>query len=246
MTTNLAPADARAVPSAARPDPPTLAAEHAQLTQGVHRRMWPVLALIDAGTWPTAELVTLVGYLRSSLMRQASDEEAFLFRGGSGTPFAELTAQHARLHELTERLAESNATHCRLPQLRRMVAELGNALAEHLKAEQAVLCRMAAPDCSVPSANGVAYGRAWLPADDAPLRIVLDDLAGGRAAQLCIERLLRLHPGQRAEVRSAHRSDLMQVYRWLREFDPGGYGTEYAESAEPADAHLEIIRRRAD
>src|SRR3954454_10823390 len=140
MTTNVAATNSRGLRSGgSEPDALTLVGEHATLLQGVHRRVWPVLALIDARTWPTAELDTLVGFLRGSLLRQASDEEALLFRGGAGTAFAELTVEHAYLHALTERLAEANATHCPLPELRRMVAELANVLARHLATEQALL-----------------------------------------------------------------------------------------------------------
>ena len=108
MTTNLAATYPNELPTAVlEPDGLTLVGEHAQLLQGVHRRVWPVLALIDAGTWPTPELHTLVGFLRASLLRQASDEEVLLFPAGAATPFSELTAQHARLHTLTERLAQA-------------------------------------------------------------------------------------------------------------------------------------------
>src|SRR3954470_24899644 len=146
------------------PDGSTLVGEHATLLQGVHRRVWPVLALIDARTWPTAELDTLVGFLRGSLLRQASDEEALLFHGGGGTAFAELTVEHAYLHALTERLAEANATHCPLPELRRMVAELANLLARHLATEQALLADLVEAGGPVPSAAKLADGtQTWLP-----------------------------------------------------------------------------------
>lgn len=159
MTTNVATTYPRELPSAiSEPDSLTLIGEHALLLQGVHRRVWPVLALIDAGTWPTAELNTLVGFLRASLLRQASDEEALLFPGGAATPFAELTAQHARLHGLTERLAQANVTHCPLSELRRMVAELANVLARHLATEQALLAGLAETSHPVPSAAEVACG----------------------------------------------------------------------------------------
>ena len=83
---------ARAVPSAvSERDRLTLAGEHTLLLHGVHRRMWPVLALIDAGAWPTAELNTLLGFLRTSLLRQVSDEEALLF-AGDAAKFGSLVA----------------------------------------------------------------------------------------------------------------------------------------------------------
>jgi hypothetical protein len=191
-------------------------------------------------------LNTLVGFLRASLLRQASDEEALLFPGGAATPFAELTAQHARLHGLTERLAQANVTHCPLSELRRMVAELANVLARHLATEQALLAGLAETSHPVLSAAEVASGaQTWLAANDAPLVIVIDDLPSVYAAQVCIERLLRLRPGQRAEVRSSDRSGLMHGYRWMRAFDMAHYGVEYASAADPADSHLVVARRRA-
>jgi hypothetical protein len=245
MTTNVAATHPREVPSAvSEPDSLTLVGEHALLLQGVHRRMWPVLALIDAGTWPTAELHTLVGFLRASLLRQASDEEALLFPGGAATPFAELTAQHARLHALTERLAQANLTHCPLPELRRVVAELANVLARHLATEQALLAGLAETSHPVPSAAELASGaQTWLAVNDAPLLIVLDDLPRDLAAQLCIERLLRLRPGQTAEIRSSDENDLMRVYRWMRAFDTASYRIEYV-SAKTSESHLHVARRR--
>jgi hypothetical protein len=66
---------------------------------------------------------------------------------------------------------------------------------------------------------------------------VLDDLPGDQAAQLCIERLLRLRPGQSAEIRSSGRIDLGHVCRWMRAFDSASYGVEYA-SAGRSDTRL--------
>src|SRR4051794_14148715 len=166
MTKNVAAAYRREVPSAvSEPDRRTLVGEHALLLQGVHRRVWPVLALIDAGSWPTGELNTLLEFLRVSVLRQTSDEEALLFAGDAATPFAELTAQHARLHALTERLAQANVTHCPLPELRRVVADLANLLARHLAMEQALLASLARTGHPVPGAAEVASGaQTWLPA----------------------------------------------------------------------------------
>jgi hypothetical protein len=224
----------------------TLVGEHALLLQGVQRRVSPVLALIDTGTWPRAELHTLVAFLRTSLLRQASDEEALLFPYAAGTPFAELTVQHARLHTLTERLAHVIVTPCPLPELRNVVAELTTVLSRHVAAEQAILGQLADPSQAVPSAAELASGaRTWQAASDGPLRIVLDDLPVELAVQLCIERLLRLRPGQTAEVRSSDRDGLMQVRRWMRAFDSASYGIEFELAADPADSRLQVTRRRA-
>lgn len=174
----------------------------------------------------------------------ALDEEALLLAGCEGTPFAELTAQHARLHALAERLAQANVTHCSLPELRRVVAELVNVLAEHLATEQALLAGLAETSHHpVPSASALASGaQTWLAANDAPLLIVLDHFPRDLAAQLCIERLLRLRPGQTAEIRSSDDNELAHIYRWMRAFDTASYCIDYV-SANTPEAHLRVSRR---
>lgn len=159
MTTYFAETYRRAPTSAlSEPDSLTLSGEHALLLQGVHRRVWPVLALIDAGAWPTAELHTLVGYLRASLVRETSNGDAPLLPGGAAIPLAELTAQHADLRSLTERLAHANVAPCPPSELRRMVAELLEALARHVEMEQALLADLAETRRSVSSAAEPASG----------------------------------------------------------------------------------------
>ena len=160
MTTNVAETY-RKTPSSAvsEPDSQALSGEHALLLQGVHRRVWPVLALMDAGAWPTAELHTLVGYLRASLSRQASDEDARLLPGGAAAPFAELTAQRADLRSLTEWLAQANVAACPPSELRRMLAELLRVLARHVEMEQALLDGLAETSRSVPSGAERSPGR---------------------------------------------------------------------------------------
>src|SRR5581483_5089997 len=79
-----------------------LVGDHALLLRSVERRAAPVLALLDARVWPHAELGALLSFLRDRVLRQVSDEEAWMFRsGGSAPPLAELSADHVRLHTLT-------------------------------------------------------------------------------------------------------------------------------------------------
>jgi hypothetical protein len=120
----------------------TLAGEHAQLLRGVRRRTEPVLALAEARSWPADELTTLVGFVRSAVLRQASDEEVLLYPNGPSAPFAELTADHVHLHTLTERLERAGATRCPLRELRVLVEELLAVLNRHLIEEQAVLAAL--------------------------------------------------------------------------------------------------------
>lgn len=62
------------------------------------------------------------------------------------------------------------------------------------------------------------------------------------AVQACIERLLRLRQGERAEVRSDHDDGLQQICQWLHHFDAAGYGLEHLR-AGTADAALRVTRR---
>ncbi|HEU5008325.1 MAG TPA: hemerythrin domain-containing protein [Jatrophihabitantaceae bacterium] len=83
----------------------TLAGEHEVLLRDVQRRADAVVALLDARTWPSAELGTLTAFLRAEVFRQASDEEALLYPGeATAGPFAELSADHALLYTLCARL----------------------------------------------------------------------------------------------------------------------------------------------
>src|SRR5216110_3312204 len=63
-----------------------LADEHGQLLRQVAIRADALLAAAASGGWPAGELHALLGYLSTEVLRQAADEEAFLFpaRAGSG------------------------------------------------------------------------------------------------------------------------------------------------------------------
>lgn len=207
------------------PEARTLAGEHALLLREVRRQAGPVLALAAAGSWPDAELGALTGLLRSSVLRQVSDEEVLLYPDGTSVPFAELSAEHVRLYELTEQLDRADATSCTLSKLRWLVDELLGALNQHLIHEQAVLAALPDAPESVPAAADLVAGtQAWLPQPDGPVLILLDALPKERAVQMCVERLLRLRPGQSAEIHSSRDVDLQRVCRWMHDFDSTHYG----------------------
>jgi len=85
--------------------------------------------------------------------------------------------------------------------------------------EQQVLAALPFADGDVPAAGRIAASnRPWLP-DDSPVRIDLDSLPANHAVELCIERLLRLAPGQTAEVHAKDERQLQAVGRWLHDFD---------------------------
>ncbi|MGH8959810.1 MAG: hemerythrin domain-containing protein [Jatrophihabitantaceae bacterium] len=224
------------------PDSRTLTGEHALLRRDVHRRAAPVLALVTARTWPGAELRTLTAFLRTSVLRQASDEEAYLFPNGASAPFAELTAEHVRLHTLTAQLDQADAKHCPLPKLRGLVEQLLTVLEHHLVDEQAVLAALPDTPTDVPSAADLVAGtQIWLAPNGQPVQIRLDP-PSAQAVQLCIERLLRLRPGESAQICSSEDADLRRVRRWLHEFDSMRY--ELADlPADGARSILKVTRR---
>lgn len=181
-------------------DTRTLSGEHAILMRDVEHRAAPVLALLGTRTWPHAELGVLASFLRTTVLRQVSDEEALLYpRDASAPPFAELSADHVRLHILTTQLEAAYAQPCSRPDLRALVDDLLNTLREHLSEEQGVLATLANADVAVPSAAGLAATRhGWTSLEDGPVRIRLDAIPEAQATDMCIERLLRLRPGQSA------------------------------------------------
>ena len=123
----------------------TLAGEHALLMSAVARRAAPVRTLLDTLVWPHAELSILTEFLRAAVLRQVSDEEVLLFPpDATAPPFAELCADHVRLHTLTAQLERVYVETCSPHDLRALVTELLATLRRHLLDEQAVLAALPA------------------------------------------------------------------------------------------------------
>lgn len=214
----------------------SLADEHRALLRDVRRRADAALTLIDARVWPEAEVDTLVRFLRTRVLRQASDEEVLLYPRGASAPLAELSDDHVRLHELTERLGRADARSCPLADLRALVELVLAVLQRHLAAEQALLAAL--PD--VPSdPPATTSAGSWLPTSDEPVYLTLT--ADDDATDLCVERLVRLRPGEHAVVRSDRSATLERVCRWLHRFDPTGYGLQ---RRDPHDNLSELLVTR--
>ena len=225
-------------------DAHTLAGEHAQLLRDVTHRAAPVLALLDTRAWPYAELGGLVGQLRSDVLRQASDEETHLFpHDTSAPPFAELSADHVRLHTLIGQLEKAHATPCSRAELRALIEELLATLRRHLDDEQHVLAAAAATtDSDVPNvAELSATEGGCVPDDDAPIRIDLAGLPAAQAFELCIGRLLRLRRGQSAELHTVDAQLVAALSRWLHDFDAAQFGL--AHLTEGQGQVLRVTRR---
>lgn len=209
----------------------TLAEEHATLLRGVQCRAAAVDALIGAHAWPHSELATLTGFLRTALLRQVSDEEHLLYpHDATAAPFAELSSAHAQLYELTERLEGLRQRPAPLRQLRELLDELLSTLRKHLTEEEAVLATLAATGLDVPATATLSELRKRWPSDrdDGPLVIQFDALPTAIATRLCIERVLRLRPGEQAVIFSDDQAQLHDVRAWLHEFDPARFALAMA------------------
>lgn len=226
------------------PDSRSLAGEHVRLLRDVQRRADSVLALLAARSWPEAELRTLTGFLRTAVLRQASDEEVLLYPAGASAGVTELAAEHAQLYALADQLDRADASSCTLAELRELLAQLTRVLEHHLIQEHAVLAALTEAPATVPAVATLAAGsKTWLPRHDRPVLIMLDALPSQQAVQMCIERLLRLRPGQSAEIHSSNETDLQQVCGWIHSFDSARYGLTRLDT-ELSQRPLQVTRRR--
>ena len=201
---------------------PTLSDEHARLLREVLLRAAAVDTVIDGQTWPHRELAALTEFLRATLLRQMSDEESLLYpHDATHAPFAELSAGHARLYQLSQRLEEMRDSRCSLHRLRVLLDDLITMLRMHLAAEQAVLDAVEAADVEVPAVATLndRHARWRLAQGDGPVVIRLDALPTAFASRLCIERVLRLQPGEHAAIYSCNLAQLHDVCAWLKKFD---------------------------
>jgi hypothetical protein len=101
------------------------------------------------------------------VLRQASDEEVLLYpHDATAPPFAELSADHVRLHTLTTQLERLHAAPCSPRQLRTLIDDVLTTLQRHLLDEQAVLAALPELLGDVSSAAAIsAGGRPW-PGDE--------------------------------------------------------------------------------
>ncbi|HET6876998.1 MAG TPA: hemerythrin domain-containing protein [Jatrophihabitans sp.] len=219
----------------------TLVGEHTDILREVHRRAAAVSARAERHNWPHAELAALLGFLRTTLLRQASDEEAHLFPAdASSAPAAELSADHGRLYAVTEQLERAYRDGCPTAQLQQLLDQLVTTLRRHVAAEERILPTLAGTGGELPAAATAGnYG----PPEDAAVVIDLDALPEDVAVQMCIERLLRLRPGQRARIRSCAPAHLNEICEWLHDFDPIRFG--FNRTSGDAGTQLEVSCRTA-
>ena len=215
-----------------------LADEHGQLLRQVAIRADALLAAAASGGWPAGELHALLGYLSTEVLRQAADEEAFLFPARAGSGASRLARDHARLRsgiEALQRAADGGS----LDVLASVTRDLLCQLEHHLAAEEAIL---AGPDGTGSTPATAALGghpHEWYPLTEGPV-IDLDALPRAQVATATLDRVLRLHHGERVELQSS--SDPDPAWRRIDKFAPGRYGFAYLEDG-PYRWRVQVTRR---
>lgn len=229
-------------PAVTRRVPLTLTAEHVLLLRQVTARAEEVLAAAAAGRWPGAELTALARYARAEVLRQASDEEAFLFSGAPAPQVAELARDHARLRSAADVLDRAAAGEQPMSpaQVAAAARDFANQLERHLRAEENLLA-------SGNKARGVPgtveFGgrpHQWFALTEGPVvdldMIPRDDMVDAAAA-----RLLRMRRGDQVELRSS--IDPARVWRRVSELNPDGYRFTFLEDGPPR-WRMRVTRRR--
>ena len=218
----------------------TLADEHALLLEEVAVRAGDLLTAIAGDRWPARELEALVGYLRAEVLRQAADQEWLLTAGQAAEGFARLARDHVRLREGTEVLAQAacagRGSRARLAAVTR---DLLAQFERHLAAEERLLAADGRPatEPGVTAATGRRH--EWYPLTEGPV-IDLDVLPAGQVTDAAVERLLRLRPRERVELRSGR--DPWPVWRRMDGLHPGGYGFVYVQDG-PQRWRVQVTRR---
>jgi hypothetical protein len=178
-----------------------LAEDDALLLRGVQRRAASVLALAAARTWPYAELDTLTGFLRASVLPHAIDAADRLYPDGVAAPFAQLRAEHAHIYALTEQLEHVEAASCTLPELRRLV----DGLEHHMIKEHTALVALLAALDEMPTVPDPDPG-----APEQPLLILIDAEREDHTVHM---RVQRLHPGQPAKIHASRDNGLKPLHQ---------------------------------
>jgi uncharacterized protein (DUF2249 family)/hemerythrin-like domain-containing protein len=202
----------------------SLVEEHAVLLDEVRRRQGAVLAGLDAGRFPRAELAALVAYLRCEVLDQAATEESLLFPaarpGSTDDQVHGLAVDHGRIRDVTDRLADlaavDDALGAREP-LVDLLDGLDGLLETHMRTEQSVLT--AAP--GVESLRWPFRCHLWFPLTEGP-EFDLDDLPRASAHSAALDRLSRLRPGESVLVRC--RDDLQPLWVALSRAHPDEFG----------------------
>jgi hemerythrin-like domain-containing protein len=118
-----------------------LTEEHTRMLAGVAVRVDVLVRVAEADEWPTPELKSLVRYLQSDVLQQATREEQECYAGASAAQIAHLGRDHARLRAATEILARAAAGEGSrsVAHLAATARSLFSQLQRHVGAEQELL-----------------------------------------------------------------------------------------------------------
>ncbi len=221
--------------------PPGLAEEHDQLLCQVAARVEDLMAAVAGDRWPARELDALVGYLRTEILRQVTEEELLLFPACGAPPGrAHLTREHARLRAGIEVLELAAGNGGRSPaMLAGAVSDLLRQLEAHLAGEEATLAACGRQGGAPATTTLGGRPHEWYPLTEGAV-IDLDALPQDQAVAAAVQRLLRLAPGEQVELRSG--SDPFPVWRRADELAPGRCGFAYLEDG-PGRWRVQITRR---
>ena len=189
----------------------TLTDEHALLLRQVAIRAEDVLAVIAEDRWPTAELQALIGYLRAEVLCQAGDEEWLLFPAHDAPPGFTRLSRGAPACELSTcwRGRPPNGAHAPQRSSPQPPGPSRTARAPP-RIRRGAAGTSGAPD-EVPATTTLARRpHEWYPLTEGPV-IDLALLPTGQMADAAVDRLVRLHRGEKVELRSS--TDPSQVWR---------------------------------
>lgn len=219
-----------------------LASEHAELLGEVRARAIAVRDALAARQWPAATLAGLVGYLRYELLDQAVQEERLLFPLGtegrrSDPRLVQLAQDHVRLRDLTDVLAagaETGDTEGVTAALDALAATLDR----HVADEEDVLS--GAAEAGVESVRQPAHRHEWFRLTEGPV-LDTDRMPQGFAVPLVVDRLTRMRPGERLEIRSRRPLEALFAALYRRRMS-ADYGWTYLHEG-PALWAATITRR---
>jgi uncharacterized protein (DUF2249 family) len=219
----------------------TLAHEHVLLLSHVTERAQDLLSALAEGRWPGPELAALAGYAQAEVLRQVSDEEALLFPAAPVQQATALARDHVRLRSAADLLARAASGEQPISRghLAAVTRDFVAQLDRHLRSEE---CQLAAKPAAEDLPSTAALGghrHEWYPLTEGSV-VDLDALPPGQAVTAALDRLLRMHRGERIELQASE--ELHPVWREISQLSPDGYGFVSLEDG-PRRWRMQITRR---